>query len=163
IALVAIALRMLLPDQRIRSDGIQRIEVVRPQRPQLEQLARQRGLKIERHRVIRLAGRFAGQGPMCDCGDGRERGAEIAERAEKKRTLRYASGEPRFGRLSWCKPARTLSALRFSAVSARDPSPRLLLPPAAAVGNYLRRRERWRKCFSNASRVSRLTWCSIPS
>ena len=45
--LVAIAFRMLLPDEWIGRDAKQGLEVVRPQRPQLEQVATENGLPIE--------------------------------------------------------------------------------------------------------------------
>ena len=46
---IAIRRRVLFPDQRIRCDREERLEVFSPKRPELEKVSLQCGLEIERH------------------------------------------------------------------------------------------------------------------
>jgi hypothetical protein len=41
--------RMLLPNERVSSHGEESVKMLRSQRPELEELALQRGLEVERH------------------------------------------------------------------------------------------------------------------
>src|SRR5262249_25034534 len=52
LGLVAVAVRMLLPDERIRGNRIERVPVVGPERTELHEVALEHRLKIERHDVL---------------------------------------------------------------------------------------------------------------